>query len=145
MSTLESGAFPRPPPRPPNFLNKFANGSGVFKANRLSQDVDSSKMFLEQASTLYDRCTNGTLTSCQLLYFAFADFEEQRRNYDKVRRQLPRVFERRFLGISREFFFGFVRTNDLRIFFTGPIVWFFNLKKCLPPFWGLAITASVNL
>jgi hypothetical protein len=37
-----------------------------------------------QASQLYERAISGVLSSCALLYFAYADFEEQNMKYEKV-------------------------------------------------------------
>jgi hypothetical protein len=53
-------------------------------------------MYLEQASSLYERCTSGILSSCMLLHFAYADFEEQRRNNEKVSCQFHQHFTRGF-------------------------------------------------
>merc|ERR1719500_2538076 len=47
-------------------------------------DVDSSKLFLEQASQLFERAVTGVMKKCALLYFTFADFEEQNMNFEKV-------------------------------------------------------------
>jgi len=47
-------------------------------------DVDSSKLFLEQASQLFERAVTGVMRKCALLYFTFADFEEQNMNFEKV-------------------------------------------------------------
>ena len=54
-------------------------------------DVDSSKMFLEQASALYERATStssssggGALSHSAVLHFAYADFEEQHSRFDRV-------------------------------------------------------------
>ena len=41
-------------------------------------------MFLDQASALYERATTGLLKKSMLLYFAYADFEEQQMKLDKV-------------------------------------------------------------
>ncbi len=48
------------------------------------QDVDSSKMFQELASTLYDRATSGVLSKSMLLHLAHAEFEEQMMRNDRV-------------------------------------------------------------
>jgi cleavage stimulation factor subunit 3 len=37
-----------------------------------------------QASQLYERAISGVLSTCPLLYFAYADFEEQNMKYEKV-------------------------------------------------------------
>jgi hypothetical protein len=37
-----------------------------------------------QASQLYERAISGVLSTCALLYFAYADFEEQNMKYEKV-------------------------------------------------------------
>jgi len=47
-------------------------------------DVDSSKLFLEQASQLFERAVTGVLNKCTLLYFTYADFEEQNMKFEKV-------------------------------------------------------------
>lgn len=47
-------------------------------------DVDTSRSFLDQASQLYERAISGVLSSCALLHFAYADFEEQNMKYEKV-------------------------------------------------------------
>jgi len=47
-------------------------------------DVDSSRMFTDQASALYERAVTGVLNKCMLLYFAYADFEEQNMKFEKV-------------------------------------------------------------
>ncbi len=41
-------------------------------------------MLCLQASQLYERAISGVLSSCALLYFAYADFEEQNMKYEKV-------------------------------------------------------------
>ncbi len=41
-------------------------------------------MFLEQASSLYDRATSGILSRSALIHFAHADFEEQHNRSDRV-------------------------------------------------------------
>jgi len=47
-------------------------------------DVETAKNFLEQASQLYERAISGVLRGCMLLYFSYADFEEQNMKFDKV-------------------------------------------------------------
>lgn len=47
-------------------------------------DVDSARSFIDQASQLYERAISGVLRTCALLYFAYADFEEQNMKYEKV-------------------------------------------------------------
>merc|ERR1719445_1539657 len=47
-------------------------------------DVDSSKLFLEQASQLFERAVSGVMKKCALLYFTYADFEEQNMKFEKV-------------------------------------------------------------
>jgi len=47
-------------------------------------DVETAKNFLEQASQLYERAISGVLRGCMLLYFSYADFEEQNMKFEKV-------------------------------------------------------------
>lgn len=47
-------------------------------------DVDSSKLFLDQASQLFERAVTGVMKKCSLLYFTYADFEEQNMKFEKV-------------------------------------------------------------
>jgi tetratricopeptide (TPR) repeat protein len=46
--------------------------------------VDSSKLFLDQASQLFERAVTGVMKKCSLLYFTYADFEEQNMKFEKV-------------------------------------------------------------
>lgn len=48
------------------------------------QDVDASKMYLDQASNMYERAKSSVLKNSLLLHFAYADFEEQQMRFDKV-------------------------------------------------------------
>jgi len=47
-------------------------------------DVVTADSFLEQTSQLYERAISGVLNGCVLLYFSYADFEEQNMKFDKV-------------------------------------------------------------
>ncbi|XP_023339992.1 protein suppressor of forked [Eurytemora carolleeae] len=47
-------------------------------------DVETAKSFIEQASQLYERGISGVLSTCMLLYFSYADFEEQNMKFEKV-------------------------------------------------------------
>ncbi|XP_059095388.1 cleavage stimulation factor subunit 3-like isoform X2 [Tigriopus californicus] len=47
-------------------------------------DVDASKMYLDQASTMYERAKSSVLKNSLLLHFAYADFEEQQMRFEKV-------------------------------------------------------------
>ena len=66
-------------------------------------DVDSSKHFLDQvtivlifltsrchlqASQLFERAVTGVMKKCCLLYFTYADFEEQNMKFEKVKGRL---------------------------------------------------------
>ncbi len=55
--------------------------------------MDSSKLFTDQAASLFERCTTGVLTNCMLVHFAYADFEEQRRRFDKVKEIYEKCLE----------------------------------------------------
>ncbi|KAK9876432.1 hypothetical protein WA026_012745 [Henosepilachna vigintioctopunctata] len=47
-------------------------------------DVNASKLFSEEAANIFERATSTLLSKNQLLYFAYADYEEGRLKYDKV-------------------------------------------------------------
>lgn len=47
-------------------------------------DIVTADSFLEQTSQLYERAISGVLSGCVLLYFSYADFEEQNMKFDKV-------------------------------------------------------------
>ncbi|XP_039293116.1 protein suppressor of forked isoform X2 [Nilaparvata lugens] len=47
-------------------------------------DVNSAKLFSDEAANVFERATSSTLKHSMLLYFAYADFEEGRMKYDKV-------------------------------------------------------------
>uniref|UniRef100_A0A914X8Q0 Suppressor of forked domain-containing protein n=1 Tax=Plectus sambesii TaxID=2011161 RepID=A0A914X8Q0_9BILA len=48
-------------------------------------DVKTSSAIYEEISALYERAIGTMLKDCQLLFFAYADFEEERMKYEKVR------------------------------------------------------------
>ncbi|KAJ8869656.1 hypothetical protein PR048_028649 [Dryococelus australis] len=58
-------------------------------------DVNSAKLFSDEAATIYERATASLLSKNMLLYFAYADFEEGRLKYEKVHQ----IYSR-FLDIS---------------------------------------------
>lgn len=45
----------------------------------------------------YDRAVSGIMKDSQLLYFAYADFEEERRNYDNVKKIYDRLLSREII------------------------------------------------
>ncbi|CAH0394855.1 unnamed protein product [Bemisia tabaci] len=47
-------------------------------------DVNASKLFSDEAATIFDRATSTILKHSMLLHFAYADFEEGRMKYEKV-------------------------------------------------------------
>lgn len=47
-------------------------------------DVNASKIFSEEAGQIYERAISGALRKNQLLFFAYADFEESRLHYQEV-------------------------------------------------------------
>ncbi|KAI5716904.1 hypothetical protein M8J76_014431 [Diaphorina citri] len=47
-------------------------------------DVNAAKLFSDEVSAVYERATNTILKNSQILHFAYADFEESRRNYERV-------------------------------------------------------------
>lgn len=52
-----------------------------------------AKRFLDEAATLYERATQTYMRSSMLIYFAYADFEEQRLNVDKARAIYTRLLD----------------------------------------------------
>lgn len=58
-----------------------------------SQDVNASKIFSEEAAQIYERAISGPLRKNQLLYFAYADFEESRLRYPEVHKIYQRYIE----------------------------------------------------
>ena len=56
----------------------------LFSVLTLSQDVNASKLFSDEAATIFDRATSTILKHSMLLHFAYADFEEGRMKYEKV-------------------------------------------------------------
>ena len=59
----------------------------------LPQDVNASKIFSEEAAQIYERAISGPLRKNQLLYFAYADFEESRLRYPEVHKIYQRYIE----------------------------------------------------
>ena len=57
------------------------------------QDVNASKIFSEEAQQIYERAISGPLRKNQLLYFAYADFEESRLHYQEVHKIYLRYIE----------------------------------------------------
>eukprot|EP00088_Acartia_fossae_P014893 TRINITY_DN1804_c1_g1_i2.p1 TRINITY_DN1804_c1_g1~~TRINITY_DN1804_c1_g1_i2.p1 ORF type:complete len:714 (+),score=161.43 TRINITY_DN1804_c1_g1_i2:55-2196(+) len=56
-------------------------------------DVNTAESFLEQTSQLYERAISGVLSHCTLLYFSYADFEEQNMKFEKVHKIYQRCLE----------------------------------------------------
>ncbi|XP_046383403.1 protein suppressor of forked isoform X1 [Ischnura elegans] len=56
-------------------------------------DVNSAKMFSDEASAIYERASASLLKKNMLLYFAYADFEEGRMKYEKVHQIYSRLLE----------------------------------------------------
>ncbi|KAK3887799.1 hypothetical protein Pmani_024674 [Petrolisthes manimaculis] len=56
-------------------------------------DVNASKIFSEEAAQIYERAISGPLRKNQLLYFAYADFEESRLRYPEVHKIYQRYIE----------------------------------------------------
>ncbi|XP_075220656.1 cleavage stimulation factor subunit su(f) isoform X2 [Lycorma delicatula] len=56
-------------------------------------DVNSAKMFSDEAAAIFERATSTTLKRSMLLYFAYADFEEGRMKYDKVHQIYSKFLE----------------------------------------------------
>jgi len=56
-------------------------------------DVNTADSFLEQTSQLYERAISGVLSYCTLLYFSYADFEEQNMKFDKVHKIYQRCLD----------------------------------------------------
>ncbi|XP_047476364.1 protein suppressor of forked-like isoform X2 [Penaeus chinensis] len=56
-------------------------------------DVNASKIFSEEAAQIYERAISGPLRRNQLLYFAYADFEESRLRYQEVHKIYQRYIE----------------------------------------------------
>lgn len=56
-------------------------------------DVDASKIVLEQAEAIFERCTSGVLTKCLLLHFGYADFLEQQGRFDKAQNVYSKFLE----------------------------------------------------
>ena len=45
-------------------------------------------LILSQASQLFERAVSGVMKKCALLYFTYADFEEQNMKFEKVQTSL---------------------------------------------------------
>ena len=45
-------------------------------------------LILSQASQLFERAVSGVMKKCALLYFTYADFEEQNMKFEKVKTSL---------------------------------------------------------
>lgn len=56
-------------------------------------DAKASGQLLDEIAVLYDRATTTILKDKQLLYFAYADYEEERMRYDKVAQIYNRFVE----------------------------------------------------
>jgi len=56
-------------------------------------DVNTADSFLEQTSQLYERAISGILRHCKLLYFSYADFEEQNMKFEKVHKIYQRCLD----------------------------------------------------
>ncbi|KAF4513873.1 UNVERIFIED_CONTAM: hypothetical protein B566_EDAN017209 [Ephemera danica] len=56
-------------------------------------DVNASKLFSDEAGSIYERAISGVLQRNMLLYFAYADFEEGRMKYEKVHQIYTRLLE----------------------------------------------------
>jgi cleavage stimulation factor subunit 3 len=56
-------------------------------------DAHSAKRFLDEASSLYERAIQTYMRSNMLIHFAYADFEEQRLNFDKARAIYNRLLD----------------------------------------------------
>lgn len=48
------------------------------------QDAKTANQIAEEIAALYDRATNSILRENMLLYFAYADYEEERMKFEKV-------------------------------------------------------------
>lgn len=55
--------------------------------------MNASKIFSEEAAQIYERAISGPLRKNQLLYFAYADFEESRLRYQEVHKIYQRYIE----------------------------------------------------
>ena len=64
-----------------------------FNSFNYFQDVKASKNFSEEAAQMYERAISGPLMKNQLLYFAFADFEESRLKYSEVHKIYQRYID----------------------------------------------------
>ncbi|XP_054724152.1 cleavage stimulation factor subunit 3-like [Uloborus diversus] len=56
-------------------------------------DLSAGKLFSDEAAAIYDRATTTFLKTNMLLHFAYADFEEGRMKYDKVRQIYEKFIE----------------------------------------------------
>lgn len=56
-------------------------------------DPTLAKQYAEEAAQMYERAVSGLLSKCQLLYFAYAHFEEGRNNHEKVHEIYNRLIE----------------------------------------------------
>ncbi|CAF1348875.1 unnamed protein product [Didymodactylos carnosus] len=56
-------------------------------------DMQLSKKFLDDTSQLYERSISLFMKQNQLIHFSYADFEESRSNYDKVRKIYQKLLE----------------------------------------------------
>lgn len=74
-------------------LNILVERKKCFSTICLHQDVNASKIFSEEAAQIYERAISGPLRKNQLLFFAYADFEESRLRYQEVHKIYQRYIE----------------------------------------------------
>ncbi|PAV61630.1 hypothetical protein WR25_00658 [Diploscapter pachys] len=56
-------------------------------------DVKQAQQMTNDAQQLYERAINGLMKESPLIYYAYADFEEQRRKYDNVKKIYDKLLE----------------------------------------------------
>ncbi|RZF42611.1 hypothetical protein LSTR_LSTR001406 [Laodelphax striatellus] len=72
---------------------EFENSKNKKIFRSFLQDVNSAKLFSDEAANVFERATSSTLKHSMLLYFAYADFEEGRMKYDKVHQIYSKFLE----------------------------------------------------
>ncbi|KAI6242732.1 hypothetical protein M3Y99_00179500 [Aphelenchoides fujianensis] len=57
-------------------------------------DVKQSAVVYDEVIALYEKAIGGLMRDSQIIYFSYADFEEERRNFDKAKAIYNRLLER---------------------------------------------------